>query len=148
MNNQEKILMSKEGYEAVRKEREELIQKRNATGSMKKEVKFNLESGIDSIDNFEFENAVREDNALKGSINSINRILDNAVIIEEPDDKSIVGINCLVKIRLGRQNEAKREQTVLIVGKSCPDMNAKIKEITLNSPIGKAINGKKEGFVY
>lgn len=91
-------------------------------------------------DNFAFEDTMRE----SGKIASrINKMLENEKYLKIVDKKStsddIIDIGDILKIKVIYDIDDIEEYTIKLTGKYMMDNNAKIKEVSLNSPIGISI---------
>lgn len=98
-------------------------------------------------DNFDFEEAKRIEVSLVMQINNKNAELKNIVIVEKDNsDYSIVNIDDIVELKFIFSDEEELEKFKLIGGYN-PQEYEKYRDITLNSPIGKAIYKQKVGKV-
>lgn len=96
-------------------------------------------------DNFAFEQSmINERNIAK----RIDKMLEDAKRIKIIKDKKnivdVININSMVKIEFQYQNNVKEIETVKITGNYSPKIDSEIMEITLNSPLGKAIYKKRK----
>lgn len=136
------IIVDKEGYNQYYKELERLkniSDNNNVTAS---------EAYKDAIgdgwhDNFAFEDSMRENRAIA---NKINKMLEEEkylkVIDDNKKDNNTVNIGDIVTLKIKYNNEDYEEETLKLTGKYIPDINT---EISLNSPLGKAIYKQKIG---
>ena len=91
-------------------------------------------------DNFAFEDTMRESRKIASRI---NKMLEDEKCLKIVDKKSnsddIIDIGDILKIKVIYDIDDIEEYTVKLTGKYMIDNNAKIKEISLNSPIGRSI---------
>jgi len=130
--------LTKEGYEELLKEREDLINnKRKEIAERLKEAK---KSGGDLTENSEYEYAKNEQAFIEGRIEQINEILSNYIIIENKKSKGMVELGSVVVVR---DLDKKREKEFKIVSsiESDPDKN----KISDESPMGRALLNRKVG---
>lgn len=103
------------------------------------------ESYADSVgdgwhDNFAFEDTMRESRKIASRI---NKMLEDEKYLKIVDKKStsddIIDIGDILKIKVIYDIDDVEEYTIKLTGKYMIDNNAKIKEVSLNSPIGRSI---------
>ncbi len=130
--------LTKEGYEELVKEREDLVNnKRKEIAERLKEAK---NSGGDLTENSEYEYGKNEQAFIEGRIEQINEILNNYVIIKNKVSKGLVELGSVVVVRdIGKKNE--KEFKIVSSIESNPEKN----KISDESPIGMALLGRKEG---
>lgn len=91
-------------------------------------------------DNFAFEDTMRESRKIASRI---NKMLEDEKYLKIVDKKSnsddIIDIGDIIKIKVIYDIDDIEEYTIKLTGKYMIDNNAKIKEISLNSPIGRSI---------
>ena len=91
-------------------------------------------------DNFAFEDTMRESRKIASRI---NKMLEDEKYLKIVDKKSpsddIIDIGDIIKIKVIYDIDDIEEYTIKLTGKYLIDNNAKIKEISLNSPIGRSI---------
>ncbi len=130
--------LTREGYEELLKEREDLISnKRKEIAERLKEAK---NSGGDLTENSEYEFAKTEQAFIEGRIEQINEILSNYIIIEKKASKGLVELGTIVVVR---DLDKKKEKEFKIVSsiESDPEKN----KISDESPMGGALLNKKIG---
>ena len=91
-------------------------------------------------DNFAFEDTMRESRKIASRINKMledEKYLKMVDKISHSDD--IIDVGDILKIKVIYDIDDIEEYTVKLTGKYMIDNNAKIKEISLNSPIGRSI---------
>ena len=143
----DEILVSQEGYNQYFDEIEKL----------KRESKINAINGsksyIDAVgdgwhDNFAFEDSVRESRKISARLEKMIKNSNKLKIVNDSTffkDKSIIKLGEKLRIKVNYTNDDEETYDVLLTGKYLPSDNENITEITLNSPIGKAIYLKKVG---
>lgn len=91
-------------------------------------------------DNFAFEDTMRESRKIASRI---NKMLEDEKYLKIVDKKSnsddIIDIGDILKIKVIYDIDDIEEYTIKLTGKYMIDNTAKIKEISLNSPIGRSI---------
>lgn len=91
-------------------------------------------------DNFAFEDTMRESRKIASRI---NKMLEDEKYLKIVDKKSnsddIIDVGDILKIKAIYDIDDIEEYTVKLTGKYMINNNAKIKEISLNSPIGRSI---------
>lgn len=127
--------LTKQGIDELKKELEELISNR---GPIAERIKTAREFG-DLSENAEYTSARNEQEQAESRISEIEHILQNVEVIKKPKTDSNVQLGSIVKLK----NEEGKTKEFQIVGTVEADpLNGKISD---ESPIGKALLGKKEG---
>lgn len=127
------FLLTKEGVAELEREHKELIAQR---GPVAEAIKTAREFG-DLAENAEYQSARQEQEKLEARISEIEHILQNTEVITKPKGDTKVQIGSTVKLK----NHDTR--TFQVVGTVEADpLNGKISD---ESPIGKALMGKKLG---
>lgn len=139
-----KIYLTKEGYEQYLQEIEELKDKLMISSSDKSDS-FRAAIGDGWHDNFAFESAKREELAALSQLETKIQNLSNIEIVDSLDDSDLIDVNDVVKVIIKISETKSKEQVIRLVGASTTDPNAEYKEISINSPLGDAIYGKKVG---
>lgn len=91
-------------------------------------------------DNFAFEDTMRESRKIASRINKMLEDEKNLKIVDKKrasDD--IIDIGDILMIKVIYDIDDIEEYTIKLTGKYMIDNNAKIKEVSLNSPIGRSI---------
>ncbi len=133
---QRKIFLTKEGLEKIKKELDELINKKRP--EVIKRIKEAKAYG-DLSENSEYEDAKNEQSFIEGKISELQNMIKNAQIIDKKDKKSnIISLGSTIIASLdGKDNE------YTIVGSAEADPSKG--KISNESPIGEALLGKKAG---
>jgi transcription elongation factor GreA len=130
--------LTKEGYEELVKEREDLINnKRKEIAERLKEAK---NSGGDLTENAEYDDAKNEQAFIEGRIEQINEILNNYVIIEKKINKGLIELGSVVTVK-DIDKKSEKEYKIVSSIESNPEKN----KISDESPIGMALLGRKVG---
>ena len=97
------------------------------------------------LDNFAFEQSMIKE---RNIANLIDKMLEDSkkikIIENEIIEEDVISVNSLVKIEFQYPNNDKEVDYVKLTGNYSPKIDAKIIEITLNSPLGKAIYKKRK----
>ena len=124
----------------IKKMQEEIEYRRNVLApTLREEVRQARELG-DLSENFEYHAARREMNKNIGRINYLQRMIDTAVVIEPKSEENSVGLFDTVTLYVEDVDE---EMTITIV--TTLRQNSLKNLISKESPIGKALLGKKSG---
>lgn len=125
-----------EGLEKLKAEYEQLISERRREVADK--IKRAREMG-GTENNAEYEDAKNEQAFIEGRISSLENIIRNASIIETPQQPGVVELGDNVLI----QNQDGKIDRFTIVGTA--EANPADGKISSESPVGKALLGKKKG---
>lgn len=128
------FLLTKEGVSELEQEHAELVGQR---GQIAERIKTAREFG-DLSENAEYSAARQEQERTENRIAEIENILQNVKVIQKPKGDAKVQIGSKVKLKAA--NGTKEFQVVGTV--EADPLNGKISD---ESPIGKALLGKKEG---
>lgn len=138
MSDTKKFVMT---YEGVKKLEEELdFLKTIKRNEIKEKIKVARSFG-DLSENAEYDEAKNEQAFVEGRILQLENMLKNAVVVDEGDistDK--VSVGSVVKVK---DYEFDEEMELLIVGSA--EANPMESKISNESPVGKALLGKKVG---
>lgn len=134
----EEILLTSDGLKEIQDELEQL--KTVGRKDIAEKIKVALSFG-DLSENSEYDEAKSEQGKLESRINELEAILQNYKLIDEDELSSDV-VNRASKVTL-RDMETKEEYTYQIVGPQ--QANPMKNRISDESPVGKAILGKKKG---
>ena len=132
----EPTYLTTEGAARLKAELEEL------TGPRREELAVRLRTAIqmgDLSENADYIKAKEDQGFLEGRIQELEYILSNAVIIEDNNNRDVVGIGSHVTI----QEEDYPEETYHLVGPTEADPSKG--KISHESPIGKALMDHKAG---
>lgn len=134
----EEILLTSDGLKEIQDELEDL--KTNGRKDIAEKIKVALSFG-DLSENSEYDEAKSEQGKLESRINELEAILQNYKLIDE-DELSADIVNRASKVTI-RDMETKEEETYQIVGpQQANPMKGRISD---ESPVGKALLGKKKG---
>jgi transcription elongation factor GreA len=130
--------LTKEGYEELIKEMEDLINnKRKEIAERLRDAK---NSGGDLTENSEYEYAKNDQAFIEGRIEQINEILSNYIIIEKKENKGLVELGVTVVVR-DVDKKSDKEFKIVSSIESDPGKN----KISDESPMGRALLNKKIG---
>ncbi|MDD3628305.1 MAG: transcription elongation factor GreA [Candidatus Humimicrobiaceae bacterium] len=130
--------LTREGYEKLKKEKEDLINnKRKEIAERLKEAK-NL--GGDLTENSEYDDAKNEQAFIEGRIKQIDDILNNCVIIDGKGNKGTVDLGSIVVVK-DVDKKSEKEFKIVSSIESSPEES----KISDESPMGMALIGKKVG---
>jgi transcription elongation factor GreA len=137
---EKEVFLTQEGYTKLENELETLktVKRREVAGRIKQAIEFG-----DISENSEYEDAKNEQAFIEGRILTVEKMLRNVRIIEhEQNDSDLVHIGAKVTLK---DMEYGDEFHYTIVGSAEADPNNNM--ISFESPVGKAIMGKKLGEV-
>lgn len=145
----EKILLSKEGYEQYQKEIENLETKIREMGQLKAEA-YEEAPGDLWHDNFQFEDARRQEDILLVQKNNLVKKKKDIVIVERQKTKNQrIDLGDFVTLELTYEDGEAEILKVQLVGKWKTDNGQEVQEISLNSPLGKILyQNEKDTFQY
>ncbi len=132
---QEKILLTPEGLEKIKKEYKEL------TGSRRKEIAERIQKARelgDLTENAEYDAAREEQATVEGRIAELEELMKRAEVVKNNKCPVQIDVGCRVRVHLeGRDEEFQ------IVG--APEADPASGKISHESPLGQALLGKKVG---
>lgn len=138
------ILVDKEGYNQFFEKLENL--KESSTSNANTLSKsFNDYLGDGWHDNPVYEEAMRKSRMIDDDIQKMLDQQKYLKVVEDAYDDNLVNINDIVEIEYIYSKDDKETEIIKLTGKYIPNTDLEIKEITLNSPIGKAMYKKKIG---
>ena len=134
---EKEVFLTKEGYDKLKREYDEL----SSTGrkEMAEKIKIAREFG-DLSENFEYKAAKREKSRNDSRIRYLERMIKTAKVIDASSNPDEIGLFDKVTIYIEEDDE---EQTIELV--TTLRQNALKGLISKESPVGKAILGKKVG---
>ena len=140
-----KILVDENGYKQFFDELERL--KKHA----EEIAAFGSESCEDAVgdgwhDNFAFEESVRESRKLAQLIdNMLNKQKDLEIIKDNKKEAELVNLYDVIDIKIKYSEDDEEDEVIKLTGKYIPNIEGNIKEVSLNSPLGKALYKSKVG---
>lgn len=135
MRNDEKIFLTREGFEKLQKEHQELVNEK------RKEVALRIQKAREQGDlseNAEYDSARESQAQIEGRILGLEELLKRAQVVKKVKGEKKVEVGAKVKVHLEGQN-----QEFYIVGALEADPGAG--KISHESPLGQALLGKKVG---
>lgn len=146
MKETEKIYLDQKGYQQYLQEIEDLKERLNENNRQKSSAYTNA-VGDGWHDNFEFEEAKREEFKIMGLLRDKVEGLSRIVIIDKNEksqnENDLVDIDDYVSVLLLMPDDETEHMVFRLVASL--STNRGIKEVSLNSPMGKAVYGKKVG---
>ena len=136
-NDNESIKMDKEGYAKFLRSIDE-IKEKIKKNDMARSDAFNAGAG-DGWDSPEYEEIERMSRVLNAELQDKYEMQRRIVIVEKSADDDIVDIGDVISVDIND-----KESIFKLVG-GTGDFSAKIKEVSINSPVGKAVYKKKVG---
>jgi transcription elongation factor GreA len=134
-NDDVKVLLTKEGLEELKKELHTLIEIKRPEVVQKISVARDMG---DLSENAAYVSA-RDDQAfIEGRISELEEIIKNAVVASSAHSKGVVCVGCKIRVHVDGV-----EQEFSVVGG--PEADPKEQKISHESPLGKALMGKKIG---
>lgn len=135
MTNHTKIQITKEGFEALKKELAELVGKKRP--KLVDRLSNARQQG-DLKENSDYQNAKNELEFMDGKIEELGHVINVAIVAKSEGKRDGVSVGAKVQVKV---NGAKH--TFHIVGEWEADPAEK--KISHTSPLGKALVGKKKG---
>lgn len=132
------IYVDKEGYYEYYRELERL---KDLSLSIASSGTKEYESAVGDgwHDNFAFEESMRESNKIAMHINKMQDEERYLKVVERTNNNSLIDIGDILLIKVIYNEDDIEEYTIKLTGKYLPNTNNEIKEISLNSPIGRSI---------
>jgi len=132
----EELVITQSGYDEIKAEYDYIFSTRRP--AVIQRIKEARELG-DLSENFDYQDAKREQGEIEGKLRELKFILENATIIANPKDGKI-GLGSKVEIEY---LDIDMKQEITIVGQAESDpMEGKI---SISSPLGKSLMDKKTG---
>ena len=139
-NEHEQVLMTRIEYDTMLEKYNKLKETLSDISTSKIKAAYN-DPGNTWHDNFAYEQLDLQEDGMLNRINDMMNKLNFAKIIEPKEEKdNSIDIYDNVKL-LFTYSDGETEETILSLGKNIDEEN----NITLNSPLGKAIYGKQIG---
>ena len=138
------ILVDQEGYTQFFKKLAMLEQQRKITAT-ELSKSCNEYVGDGWHDNPLYDDAMLKNRMVDYNIFKMLEQKKNLKIVDKKYDKKLVNIDDIIELEFIYSETDKESEIVKLTGKFIPDTNLEIQEVTLNSPIGKAIYNAKIG---
>lgn len=135
--DEQPIYMDKEGYAEFLKSIEDLKDK-IVKNDMDRSAAFNAGAG-DGWDSPEYEEIERISRGLNLELQEKYEMQSRIVLVEKNEDENLIGIGDVLSADINN-----KEMIFKLVG-GVASFSAEIREVTINSPIGKAVYKKKVG---
>lgn len=141
------ILLDEDGYKQFINELEKLKQQSDNSALSGSDA-YNNAIGDGWHDNFAFEESMRESRLIAKRIDDMYEKKKHIKIIEDKNIKeSVINLNDTVLVEIIYSEDDKEKEYLKLTGKYIPNTDGTIKEITINSPLGKAIYKAKIGSI-
>ena len=135
----EEILVDELGYKQFFDELEKLKEKLASIASEGSDA-YKDAIGDGWHDNFAFEEAKRNERDISAKINKMINERSKLKIVESKEgDNNIINIGDVIKLLIKYDVDDVEEYTLKVTGKYIPDSKDLVQEISLNSPLGKAL---------
>lgn len=135
-DNTTKVFLTPEGLEELKKELKELIDVKRVEVVQK--IAIARDMG-DLSENAAYVSAREEQAFIEGRIAELEDIIKNAVV-SSGKSTGVIAVGCKIKVHVDGN-----EEEYHLVG--APEADPKVKKISYESPLGKALVGKKVGDV-
>jgi transcription elongation factor GreA len=138
MMAEKEVFLTQEGLGKLEQELEMLktVRRREVAERIKQAIEFG-----DISENSEYEDAKNEQAFIEGRILTLEKMLRNAKVIEHVEkDSNVVHIGARISLK-DMEHGDEYEYTIVGSAEADPTKN----RISFESPVGKAIMGKKEG---
>lgn len=138
----EEILVDENGYKQFFEELEKLqkLFANNATGGSEA---YKDAVGDGWHDNFAFEDAMRQSRTIAVRIDNMLADKNRLKMVKKVKfNKNIIDVGDIVKLKISYSDSDVEELIVKLTGKYLHNQDVEIQEVSLNSPIGKAIYKK------
>ncbi len=138
MENNEELLLTKDGLEKLEKELHHLktVKRKDIAARIKEAIAYG-----DITDNSEYEDAKNEQAFVEGRIITLEKMLRRARLLEKSDNDDLyVALGSVVKLK-EKKSGKKFEYTIVSTAEADPTE----KKISNESPVGKAIFGLSVG---
>lgn len=134
-DDNKKVMLTPEGLVELKKELKELVEIKRPEVVQKISVARDMG---DLSENAAYVSA-RDDQAfIEGRIAELEDIIKNAVVCSGSTSKGTIAVGCRVRVHVDGE-----EEEYCLVG--APEADPKVKKISYESPLGKALIGKKVG---
>lgn len=138
MSAKSKIQLTKDGLKELQNELDELVNEK--LPAVIKRISIARDKG-DLSENTEYQNAKEDKEIVDARISEIEDVIKRAEVVNKTRSKTTVGIGS--EVTTYPKNNKKNKKKIMIVGEFEGDVeNGKISVV---SPLGKALLGKKQG---
>ena len=140
------ILVSNDGYEQFFLELEKLKDSITSNALISTEA-CNDAVGDGWHDNFAYDEAMRQERFIVSKVNDMINDIPFLKVIDDIFDSDKININDTIEVLIKYADDDDEKEILKLTGKYSPNTNDVngVKEISLNSPIGKAIYKQKIG---
>jgi transcription elongation factor GreA len=137
MSTKNKIQLTKDGFQDLQNELNELINEKLPV--VVKRISVARDKG-DLSENTEYQNAKEDKEIIDARITEIEDVIKRAEVVNKTKSKTLIGIGSEVVIY--PKNNKKNQRTITLVGEFEGDVEQG--KISVVSPLGKALLGKKQ----
>lgn len=141
----DKIYLDEKGYQKYLKEIENIREKIKKNSADITEYQSDDAYGDGWHDNFAYEQAIQKENMLFHELDEKLRGLERIEIVKEKINNDKVGINSIVEVKFEGEEES---EIYKITGGTKSDIKDNSQDISINSPLGKSLNGKKVNDIF
>ena len=130
-----KVFLTPKGLEELKRELKELVDVKRSEVVQK--IATARDMG-DLSENAAYVSAREEQAFIEGRISELEEIIKNAVVSSGTSSKGVVEVGCKIRVHVDGN-----EEEYCLVG--APEADPKVRKISYESPLGKALMGKKVG---
>jgi transcription elongation factor GreA len=138
MATNNKIQLTKKGFQDLQEELDELVNVK--LPEVVKRISVARDKG-DLSENTEYQNAKEDKDIIDARISEIEDVIKRAEVVNKTRSKTVVGIGS--EVTTYPQDDKRKKMTITIVGEFEGDVEQGM--ISIVSPLGKALLGKKQG---
>ena len=138
MSVKNKIQLTKEGFQDLQEELQELVQVK--LPEVVKRISIARDKG-DLSENTEYQNAKEDKDIIDARISEIEEVIKRAEVVNKTRSKTTIGIGS--EVTTYPENNKTKKMKIAIVGEFEGDVEQG--KISIVSPLGKALLGKKQG---
>lgn len=141
---EEKLYLDQAGYDQYLAEIEKLKEDLRQN-SINKSSAHESAVGDGWHDNYAFEEAKRQELMIIANIEAKLRGLSKIVIIEKNREEDLIDLGDIVTVKMTYAPDDSEDFTFKLVGSHIPAFDSEVREISVNSPLGKSVYQKRVG---
>lgn len=138
MSTKNKIQLTKKGFQDLQEELNELVNTK--LPEVVKRISVARDKG-DLSENTEYQNAKEDKDIIDARISEIEDVIKRAEVVNKTRSKTLIGIGS--EVVTYPQNNKSKKMTITVAGEFEGDVEQGM--ISIVSPLGKALLGKKQG---
>jgi len=138
MSTKNKIQLTKKGFQDLQEELSELVNTK--LPEVVKRISVARDKG-DLSENTEYQNAKEDKDIIDARISEIEDVIKRAEVVNKTRSKTLIGIGS--EVITYPQNNKSKKMTITVAGEFEGDVEQGM--ISIVSPLGKALLGKKQG---